>query len=81
MAFPLQLSLTGGAGGNAGPSSNGSSVAGITPAFDASNWTVSTGSSKATASNASGGGLKALPWTTIGIFALAGFVVWKRFSK
>ena len=76
--------LTGGAGGAAGPAT-GTQIATITPAFDASNWTVSTGSSKASASNASGtagAGLAAvtknIPWTYVAIAAVVGVVLWKR---
>ena len=71
--------MTGGAGGSAGPAT-GTAVDTITPAFDASNWTVSTGSSKAAATNASGsaGSLANIPWMYIGIAAVVGLVLWKK---
>ena len=64
--------VTGGAGGNAGPSSaNMDGIISITPAFDASNWTVSTGSSKASASNSSASGQPGAAAALTGIAAQA----------
>lgn len=71
--------LTGGAGGSAGPA-EGTQIATITPAFDASNWTVATGSARASATNASGqaGSLANIPWLYIAAAAAVGLVLWKR---
>lgn len=78
MAVPLP-SLTGGAGGSAGPATS-TGIDTITPAFDASNWTVSTGSSKAGATNASGGAgsLANIPWLYVAGALLVGVLLWKK---
>lgn len=73
------MQLQGGAGGSAGPAT-GTAVDTITPAFDASNWTVATGSAKAGATNASGqaGSLANVPWLYVGAALVVGLVLWKR---
>ena len=82
MVAPLTLpplQLTGGAGGSAGPATS-TGIDTITPAFDASNWTVSTGSSKASATNASGsaGSLGNIPWLYIAGALAVGVLLWKK---
>ena len=49
----------------------------ITPAFDASNWTVATSGSKSSPTNSSGGGV-AVPWMLVAGAALIGVLLWKR---
>ena len=77
--FGAGSGLSGGAGGAAGPAT-GTAVDTITPAFDASNWTVATGASKAGASNASGsaGSMANIPWLYIAAAAAVGVLLWKR---
>ena len=67
------LNLTGGAGGAAGPATaTQGGIGSITPAFDSSRWTVSTGSSKASAT-------EGIPWYVLaGIAAVGAFVLWKK---
>lgn len=68
-----------------GPSPSGPSSAsqsnGYT--FDGSNWTVATGGSKATASNASGTGLKlpAMPSWEVAALIAFGMLVWLKSHK
>lgn len=69
--------------GGGGPSGAASSGNYITPAFDSSRWTVSTGGGSASSSEAvgtlasasAGGGL---PWVMLAIAALVGVVLWKK---
>ena len=78
-SFTAGGGLTGGQGGNAGPATT-TGINTITPAFDASNWTVATGGSQASPTNASGsaGGLANIPWMYIAGAALLGMLLWKR---
>jgi len=71
-------SLSGGTSGN-GPTTSGPATA--TAQFNNSNWTVSTGSSKASAANTPMAGLTgapgSIPWTLIAIAAVVGLLIWK----
>jgi hypothetical protein len=73
VATPFNFSATGGA---AGPSNAAGGVGGLSLGFDNSGWTVSTGSSSASATNAkndpTAAAVQAIPWTMI---ALVGGVV------
>jgi hypothetical protein len=66
-------SLTGGAGGSAGPSTaTQGGIGSITPAFDSSNWTVATGKAKAT------GGTALPTWALIAGAAVGAYLLWKK---
>lgn len=75
MALPIP-SITGGAGGAAGPARADSSANTAQSIFDSSGWTVSTGSSKAAAGlGASAGGI---PLMWIAAALVVGYVLWKK---
>lgn len=75
-AFPAlkSASLSGGAGGNAGPSRSMLDMMGATSGmFDSSGWNVATGRSKASGTAGS------VPWLYIAIGAgLLGLLLWKK---
>ena len=70
-SIPLP-SLTGGAGGAAGPSSSDQWVGGASPMFNSSGWTVATSGSKATGAAA----VQLAVW--IAGAALVGLILWKK---
>lgn len=78
-AAALFPTLTGGAGGAAGPSSSRNTGGGYGGMFDASGWTVSTGGSKSVGGTS--GGAASIPWTTLFIGAAVLLVLWQKFSK
>lgn len=68
------LSLTGGAGGNAGPSTATGLGGTVGSLFDASGWTVSTGSARSTGA----GNNYALYALIAGGVLIAGLLLWKK---
>lgn len=72
-------SLSGGTSGT-GPTTSGPATA--TAQFNNSGWTVSTGSSKASAASTPVAGLfgapGSIPWIPLAIAAVIGLIIWKR---